>query len=440
MVKNKDQGFVDPLDFMSQEDLDLLEDMGNVEIDKFKGDEKIDAITEWLVATVEDNKLVEIVERLLENISKMDYQPYRDIQKKIDDLYWDDQYSDLGTGYGQANVDYGRDSLGNIFGQTENKLRNAYNSKNYGYYQKSTIKSTVPDFIEMKESSYNLKLKFELSPLATAKLFVMMKFYQGVEWGAYMKLKEALPKLDDLYVEGERTIEVLDFILIPQVRSTSHVEYLENELPEFMNEWRQAKLDKFYVNSGRIHSHHSMGAWHSPTDTGEFEEAFKTEDRLFSIVSAFSDKANKIDVNKDLDDWDYFFNALDFDAVLFIPLIGDQKNQVNADFGYTIRRPIWLNKYGLEEIEEALNWREGFEQMDLFVKHKYPIIEKLLRLQDLKKIDEVNFYNIRSSLFDNESMFEFVRDMINLLGETKLESNTNLTYKTKINAIKKLLK
>jgi len=216
------------------------------------------------------------------------------------------------------------------------------------------------------------------------------------------------------------------------------VEYLENELPEFMQEWRQAKLDGLYVNAGRIHSHHTMTAYHSSTDTGEFEKAFDTEDRMLSIVTAFN-KNKKINQNKELDQWDYFFKALNYDTVLFIPLVGDQKNTVQAEFGYQVRSTIYLNKYETKEIDEAIAWKEKFDEMDLFVEHKYPLIKKLIRLQEVKKIDEIDLYTLRKQIVEDPHMFNFVSDMVNLLGETKLELSSNLKYKTRMEEIKKII-
>ena len=139
-----------------------------------------------------------------------------------------------------------------------------------------------------------------------------------------------------------------------------------------------------------------------------------------------------------MNDWDYFFKALEFDSVLFIPLLNDQKNNIDCDYGYTVRNSIYLNKYGVEEIEEAIAWREKFELMDLFVNIKYPVIQKLLKLQELKKIDEIDFYHIRSQLFDNPNMFNFIQDLIILLSETKKEVNEANLFKSRIEEIKKI--
>lgn len=439
MVK-KDQDFVDPIEHLTEEELADIQ--GLVNKDNENNIVKVSKMLDEIIEIVDNEDMIVIVESLVSRLESIDYVNYTNIIKTLDDLYWEETQKEYGSyGYGVNSGYYDDDpnSLRNLFGENAGKYDSELTkvwSKGKGFTYSKT--PSIPDFIKLDDKSTPIDLKISMSPLATAKLFLMMKFYQHQEWGAYMKLDKALPKLEDMFKDEEIEITILDLILIPQVRSISHVEYLEQELPEFMHEWRQAKIDKFYVNSGRIHSHHTMGSWHSTTDTGEFEKSFEVEERLLSIVTSFSDKTKRIDQSKDLNDWDYFFKALDFDTVLFIPLIGDQSNTVNAKFGYTVNRSLWLNKFGIDEINKAIEWREGFQKMDIFVNTKYPTIEKILRLQDLNKIDEVDFYNIRKDIFENESMFSFVEDMVKLLSETKSESNSNLIYKTRIAEIKKI--
>ena len=450
MVKN-DQDFVDPLDYMSEEDLQVLEEIAELsakDIRKLPNKEKLDKVINWVISVGTEEELVQLIKEMLKVMTGIEYNDFKEIQDLSDELYWETNYTEYNEGWGVRGKYNENTQLGQLFKEGKKDYYVVNGEKVYidrtpitktAKVVKRSYYNSKPDFLDLSETSYPLKLKYTLSPLATAKLFLMMKFYQGSEWGAYMKLDKALPKLEDLYQEGEWDIEVLDFILIPQVRSSAHVEYLENELPEFMDDWRKAKLDKFYVNSGRIHSHHTMGTWHSGTDTGEFEKAFETEDRLFSIVVAFEDKIKKIDLNKDLDDWDYFFKALSFDCVLFIPLVGDQKNQVKCEYGYQIRNSIYLNHFGVDEIKEAVKWRESFEEMDVFVNQKYPLINKLLQLQSAKKIDEVDFYHIRSQIFKNENMFSFVEDLIEVISETSNKINSNLRFKNRMDEIKKIV-
>ena len=432
MVKD-DQSFVDPLEYMSEEDLELLEDLAEDSVEEIRKEEsidfKIDKIMEWVIAVGDNDNFVAIMVKMAEMIEDISYNNHQKVSKLVDDCYWEANYNYYGA--------YEDTALGKLFNERKTDYTRVHTPTTP---TKTVVTKTVvkPDFIELKPEAYTLKLKYSLSALATAKLFTMMKYYQNVEWGAYMKLDKALPKLEDLYTQGEWEIEVLDIILIPQIRSTAHVEYLENELPEFMEEWKEAKINKFYVNSGRIHSHHTMGSWHSATDTGEFKEAFGNQDRMLSIVTAFSDKKNKIDQSKDLNDWDYYFKALEFDCVLFIPLVGDQKTHIDCDYGYQVRNSIFLTPYGIDEINEAIEWRQKFEEMDIFVNQKYPVIQKLLRLQEIKKISDIDFYHIRSQLFTNENMFNFVQDLIILLSETKNELNNQSLYKSRIAEIKKI--
>ena len=446
MVKN-DQDFVDPLEYLTETELDELEayskyakeeeQKGNVEMLKY---DKVSKILEKLLSMVDNDVLIIIIFKMVKQLDEIEFADYDAITKKIDDIYWESQY-DWETGYDETNDN---DKIANFFNKKDAKefalfhrdkqRAKVYNKSKSSWYSKKVL----PDFIDLNEKQIPANVKFSMSSLATAKLFVMMKYYQNVEWGAYMKLDKALPKLDDLYINGDLEIKILDLILIPQVRSSASVEYLENELPEFMEEWRQAKIDKFYVNSGRIHSHHTMGSWHSVTDNGEFEKSFETEDRLLSIIVSFDDKLNKIDQSKDLLDWDYFFKALEYESVLFIPLVGDQKNTIDCDYGYTIKRSIWLNKYGINEIQKAIEWRDQFEKMDIFVHKKYPLIKNLLELQKAKKINEVDFFNIRSQIYENKNMFSFVEDLINLLVERNTKAISNTIYKSRLEEIKKI--
>jgi hypothetical protein len=474
---SKDVNGVDPLEYMTQDELNVLENMSySVEtlnqdemiqllIDKdmetYALNEGIDKDNDYTESerrlTEEENEaeaerldrvdkmitdicnigeeweLILAIQTFLDKLTDIPYSDYNAINSKVDNIYWENNYEHFG------NIGTEGTTLKKLFGQTEN-ARGKYSDQYKRVSKVTTVKKYVqPEFIEMDLEKLPIDYKVEMSPLATAKLFIMMKYYQDIEWGAYMKLDRALPKLEDMYKKEECTITILDLVLIPQIRSSAHVEYLETELPEFMHEWRQAKLDGFYVNAGRIHSHHTMGSWHSKTDTGEFIKAYETEDRMLSIVTAFNDKTKKLDQTKDLNDWDYFFKALDYDTVTFLPLVGDQKNQVKADYGYQIRSTIYLNKYGQGELNEAIAWRDQFEQMDKFVEHKYPLIQKLLRLQEVKKIDEIDLYTLRKQIIDDPHMFNFVSDMINLLGETKVEANSNLKYKSRLTEIQKII-
>lgn len=413
--------------------------------------EKLTTLSNEFIRISDNDDLLIFIESLIDQLSTIDYNDHKQITNKLDDLFWQDNYYDSwSTDYNEKD----EEKIKQLFGggkDTTPKERNGMTFVNGvwysgGFHSRNRITTnskvlTIPDYITLKSESFTTKVKFSLSSIATAKLFIMMKFYQNVEWGAYLRLNKALPKLDDLFKEGEE-IEIIaeDLILIPQIRSSGHVEYLENELPEFMEEWRKAKLEGHYVNSGRIHSHHTIGAYHSQTDTGEFEEAFKTEDRMFSIVSAFSDKVNKIPYEIPLDDFDKFFDGLEFDSILFIPLINEQKQQVNAKYGYMIRESLWLARPTFEDIEKAVEWREGFEKMDVFVNLKYPVIEKILELQDLGKVNDIDFYHTRKLLFENTEMFSFVEDLVNSIYEESKNAIEVKKLEAKLNVINELTK
>ena len=64
--------------------------------------------------------------------------------------------------------------------------------------------------------------------------------------------------------------------------------------------------------------------------------------------------------------------------------------------------------------------------------------EQVWNERQFEIIDEIDLYTLRKQIVEDPHMFNFVTDMVNLLGETKVEANSNLKYKSRLEEIKKI--
>jgi hypothetical protein len=204
-----------------------------------------------------------------------------------------------------------------------------------------------------------------------------------------------------------------------------------------MQDWRKAKEEGLYT-SARHHSHHTLSAFHSRTDREEVIEMAKQKSKFFSVVTAFKDKP--YDKDADLLNFDHFFENTEVDSVLYLPFLDETEAKANnAEYGYLVETNIVFSEYGQKEIEETLEFVERFKEMEIFVKEKFPTIQKLDILVKKNILTEEDVYAIRETLNGSEELYNIFNALFdvlnNVVSKDKLEAQTKI-----IEEIKKLVK
>lgn len=397
-----------------QEDLDLLY-------------EKIGEYEEFLLTNLTDNEKIVYMMELLKSTTNMTSVDYNALDHLLQDKYWDWNNTECSDSF---YYDY---NMGRRRGFEDNfEARDYIPAKGSTYIRKKKI----DDFCEIEIVDYKAKVSISFSPLATAKIFIMKLYNPHIEFGGYLSYKTVLPNIEDIYEDKEITIEVEDLLLIPQKRGTSHIEYFEFEIPEFMQDWRKAKEDKLFT-SGRYHSHHTLTAFHSGTDRGEIEEMAKQKSKFISVVSAFKDKP--FDKNTDLINFEYFLENTEIDSVLYIPFVDEKEaNDNNSLYGYYIQTEVMFSDYTQNELKEVKEFIKRFIKMETFIVEKYPIINGLNKLVDKEILKEDDVYYIREQLSKSDSLYNIFGSLFETMKTMSVNSKAK-DYDKLVSQIKKLV-
>lgn len=389
---------------------------------------RIDESIEFLNEQLEDDMKIVLIMELLKSTTQIGSVDYHALDRLLEDKYWDFDNKKCVDNYYYDYTNNTRRSFADPRFDTNYPKSTSY---------KATYAKTKEEFTELTLKDYDTNCKITFSPIATAKIFTMMLLNPNIEFGGYLSYSSILPKIEDIYNTEPIEIIVDDFLLIPQTRSSSRIDYFEFDLPEFMQDWRDAKENKQFT-SARHHSHHTLSAFHSRTDREEIIEMAKQKSKFFSVVTAFKDKPFDKDV--DLLNFDHFFDNIEVDSVLYLPFLDETEAKANnAEYGYLVETNIVFSEYGQKEIEETLEFVERFKEMELFVKYKFPTIQKLNILVQKKVLTEEDVYAIRETLNGSEELYNIFNALFdvlnNVVSKDKLEAQTKI-----IEEIKKLVK
>lgn len=401
---------------------------------------RLETIANYLLERISDMDQESVINLVCELIQDVDYFLDTDeikIHSAIDEAMYGSWY----------NYDYEEEQEKTVKAKpiSRHPTYDYWTSRKYPVSNSWKAKPSIPDFLSFPKTQVVSDSKVILPSLVVAKIFVLMYNIQDLEWGAYMKLKD-IPDNQSLQEKDKvNNIVIEDLVLIPQKRGVGSVEYLENELPEFMTEYVQARMDGYLVQSGRIHSHHSLGAWHSVTDTNEFKEAYKDQNRMVSLVIAHKNKAiyNQVIIEECYKE-DYYskiFDNLTCDTVLFLPYsLNVKQEDRKSSYGAIIRLDTEWHDFTQQDLEKALEWFERFKEMDNFVQKQYYYVEWLNDLVDNKIITQEEEYYCRKLMRENPQLFNVIVSMIDLTDKYYDESQKQTKNSKVIDEIKKLLK
>ena len=391
--------------------------------------EELEEYQEFLLNNLTNNQKIVFMMELLKGVTSITSVDYNALDKSLQDKYWDWNNTECTDNY---YYDYNQ-------GRRRGFDDSHYTSRDYYTPAKSINNYSskgIDDFCELAIKDYKAKVYISFSAIATAKIFIMKLYNPHIEFGGYLSYKNPLPNIEDLYEEGDIFIEIDDLLLIPQKRDSSHIEYFEFDLPEFMQDWRTAKENKLFT-SGRYHSHHTLSAFHSTTDKGEIEEMAKQKSKFISVVSAF--KKTPFDKNTDLINFEYFLENTQIDSVLYIPFEDDKEAKENeATYGYYIETGVMFSDYTQDDLKEVQKFITRFVEMEIFIKEKYPVINALNRLVEKKVLDENDVYYIRKQLNESDSLYTVFTSIFETMNNLMINSKGK-EYDELIKQIKKLV-
>lgn len=260
-----------------------------------------------------------------------------------------------------------QENLADIFGNYHN---NFYDKRGFWGYDYNLNKETPTKVITKAVSKYpyerpSKKLKYVVILTEEVSIFIkkMMVLYSDIEWGVAFTFT----------IDHDNKQIIIDKVYImPVTQGSGHVTFVnESEYVIFSD---ISELGEFVTDinnetrfAGIMHSHHTMGSWHSSTDHGTIDVYINDFKAVLSIVWSHS----KIE--------DYVDNDIILqnkkDKYLINDLIFDDNIKVKSDEFKDIDNK-WVNQYN---------------DMIAIVKKDYDNYEKFLkRFDSTKKYIKIN--------------------------------------------------
>jgi len=269
--------------------------------------------------------------------------------------------------------------LAEKFGVTNNLKHKGYINPHYSF------KKIVPLIRYDEDHTENIRIVFNARD--TAIIFNLMASYPDIEWGLYTVHK----KLNDINVEKKNTIDIEELILVPQKTDRVSVEYMEVEFPELSQE---VFKKRFTHNVGRIHSHHSMEAYHSATDEDQLIQALTDEQTFISTVLSLKHRVKS-------STFDDVYRHIRQETLLCVP-----KSDDTCVYGVGYHATIVFTPYGEDEHLNAHDFVNDYENMINIVKEKSPIMEYMKSF--IEENDDFDGKAIRKLILEDDSVAEFI--------------------------------
>ena len=290
-----------------------------------------------------------------------------------------------------------------------------------------------------KTKDHMRPVKVVFSGLCTAKFFIMMQNYPNIEWGVYLKYTKSLPDaslLSKTMMQDDSPYEIHidDFLLIPQRITTGHVSFEELDFPEMMTEVFNYKFTKEgetkVYTSGRVHSHHNIGEFHSGTDNGELLKAMEIGDKIISTVIAWDKKYTKYQRDKiyekgvTVENFDKLFDLFNYDSKLAIP-----KHNLPDDLKALVKKGAYVElensffRYNADDISEAVTFLKAFDDMIDYVEQfntPFKVISKFAKDSTINPDYERDLRNIITTQ-------PIVSDLVLALIEESMSSQERLS-------------
>jgi len=301
--------------------------------------------------------------------------------------------------------------------------------KNYGgwggsyyNYPETTVKKDVPkvpvktEYKEVTNLAHNIIIN--LPTHIWVKIYYMMVEKQHLEWSAYFIYSEPLPSIKDLLrnkvteKKNTITIHVEDMIFVPQKVTSGHVDGLEIEYPEFMQPIYKAQVNG-KLSTGRIHSHNTMGAFHSGVDNNEFKKNLEIGQSFFSIVVSLKGKKfNKIEYNaveRTRENIASIVKKMSFDVKIGKPT-DDPKT---IEYGYLIKgttnhKDIFESKSTKIKpyLIGAKKWVNDYNDMINIISETEKTFSIIEKMKDNKSLDLADTREIRSTLLSSKPLLK----------------------------------
>ena len=265
------------------------------------------------------------------------------------------------------------------------------------------------------------------SGYALAQIFLLMNECPNIEWGAYLSYKEEMLNYtqlqDDIEVPFEMNIEKL--LLYPQTTNSVAVDYIP-DYQQFMEEFIEAKRTG-YKTSALIHSHHTMGSFHSGTDDGHILDFIQEGNPITSTVASFNKKKELFDsfAIEDLINTEKhkeFLNVLNYDTLYAYPY-NDEDNKYNKKGFVRSIDGLFFHKCTEEDIINAKAFVSKYKKMIIEVKRLSPTLILLEKCKVAKVISDAEFFNIKTEIFNSKNIDTYQRLLSNQLSFKKQDEN-----------------
>jgi len=454
MTKNQD--FQDPTELLTEQDKkEILEEAKNY-----------DKMVDHLAETSKEFEAIEIIGILRDEISAMDkFDLWLDLARELLDMtnsyLPSPNYYNMGLTESNKHVSefkYFRDIMMEVDKGDYDKTKVPANLENHyghgywynGKYDRAPTKPTQELLKDMSRQANHVQIQF--STRAVLKIYYMMVALPKIEWSAYLAYKEQLPNYDVLVRKKMNdkketlTIMVDDLIIIPQKTGGAHVEGMEIEYPEFMTFEQKYRKDG-YRTTGRIHSHNSMGSFHSATDKNEFNKNFQIGQKFFSLVVS-----NKVVKYKDLEldkvprTWDnvsdLFYNKFNFDVIVGIP-----HTTKEIKLGITVDSKLNDLAHELDDWKQELiranSFVKTYQSMMNTIKATEQVFALLSLLVKQEALDDREVIEMRKMMFGDKIIFNTITQITKVIKvslEAKLKAETEYTkLKTQVEGLGKFI-
>lgn len=220
--------------------------------------------------TVFAEKMIEHAEFSMDICEEMDLPMCDHAEQCVD--YWNTVNRIMGYETEETDRSYSEYDYGGYDWISNTYHSNWTTSNTYGKYKGYTVKKTVG--IESLET-VNLDQKIYFADKIIALIKTLEENHKGLEFGFLLHY-------DKEHVENVLNVYVKDYTIVP-----ARIHQAETQLVEQMTTYQDNEfIDKISQSDyvGYLHSHNTMGAFHSGQDDTTFFEESKIKEDILSIV------------------------------------------------------------------------------------------------------------------------------------------------------------